>query len=137
MNYSWDLLTVQKDILDNTKPHISNKAYIEKKCRNRRKCTIERGAKILSGARIKGPVYIGENVEINWKQRLIRGSTSIAKDSIVGFCGEVKNSLITERFWAGPLTFVADSLIDHDCFFGGMVRISNYRLDGKKCGCQN
>ena len=26
---------------------------------------------------------------------------------------------------------MADSLIDHVCFFGGMVRISNYRLDGK------
>jgi len=125
----WHLLSVQEEILRDLSPGIADDAHVEDGVQLEGAVRVESGARIYAGARIKGPVFIGENVTIG-NNALVRGASSLAAGSVVGFCGELKNSLVAERFGAGPLTFVADSVADHDCFLGGLTRLSNYRLDG-------
>lgn len=128
--YPWHLLAIQEDILRAMPAGISPQAEVERGAEIEGNVAIEGGARIFAGARIKGPVYIGENVVIG-NNVFIRGATSLAAGSAVGFNAEIKNSLLAENCGAGPLSFVADSLIDHDGFLGGLARLSNYRLDGQ------
>jgi len=125
----WQLLDVMQEILSGVPAGVSPDAEVEPGVEISGNVRIEAGAHVFGGARIKGDVYIGANVVVG-NGALIRGATSIAADGVAGFSAEVKNSLLGEACGVGPLAFVADSLLERNCFLGGTARISNYRLDG-------
>ncbi len=130
LRHSWDLLHAAECIQQDIVPYISERAEIEPDVEIGGNVRIEADAKVLNGARIKGNVYIGPGCMIG-NGAMVRGNTSLAAGCVIGFAAEVNNSLLMERCGVGPVAFVADSLVDRDCFFGGTARVSNYRLDGR------
>jgi NDP-sugar pyrophosphorylase family protein len=50
---------------------------------------------------------------------------------LIGAGAEVKNAYLAAGASIGPLSYVADSILEEKVFLGAMVRTSNYRLDGK------
>jgi UDP-N-acetylglucosamine diphosphorylase / glucose-1-phosphate thymidylyltransferase / UDP-N-acetylgalactosamine diphosphorylase / glucosamine-1-phosphate N-acetyltransferase / galactosamine-1-phosphate N-acetyltransferase len=130
LRHAWDLLQAAEHILQDMEPGISERAEVEPDVEISGNVRIEANARVLNGARIKGNVYIGPGCMIG-NGAMVRGNTSLAAGCVVGFSAEVNNSLLMERCGVGPVAFVADSLVDRDCFFGGTARVSNYRLDGR------
>jgi len=130
ISYPWDILEIKQDYLAKLKRQISNKAEIEKAVEIDGSVVIEDGVTILNGARVKGNVYIGKKSFIA-NNALIRNDTSIGRDSIVAYSSDIKDCLMQDRTGIGPLSFFGDSMLGYECFCGGMVRVSNYRLDKK------
>jgi NDP-sugar pyrophosphorylase family protein len=128
--HPWHLLDVVKDVLAGLEPGISSNADVEPGTEIVGQVRIESGARLFGGARVKGPVYIGRDVVIG-NNAMIRGTTSIADGCVAGFSSEIKNSLVAEQCGVGPLAIVPDSVLGRGCFVAGLVRLSNYRLDGR------
>ncbi|MCM8557464.1 hypothetical protein [Sphingomicrobium sediminis] len=84
--------------------------------------------RVCRGAHIIGPVEIGEDCLIG-DQVMLRGATRIGDHVRLGFCAEVKASILADHVSIGPQCFVADSLLDRDVYLGAQVRTSNHRLD--------
>ena len=90
--------------------------------------SIGAGTTICSGTVIRGPVIVGADCMIG-NRAMIRGATVIGDRVRVGYCSEIKHSVIGEDTAIGPLCFVADSLVEHSVYLGALVRTSNERLD--------
>lgn len=86
--------------------------------------------KICEGASLKGPLEIGDNVIVG-KNAQIRGPSVIGSNVLLGFNVEVKRSIIGTGTKLGPGSYVGDSFLEKNVFFGALVRTSNYRLDNK------
>jgi bifunctional UDP-N-acetylglucosamine pyrophosphorylase/glucosamine-1-phosphate N-acetyltransferase len=128
--YPWDVLAISEDYLGKIKRKISNKAEIEKNVEIDGNVIVEAGVKILNGAKIKGSVFIGRNSFLT-NNILIRKFTSIGQDCTIAYSTDIKSCVMQNKTGIGPLSFFGDSLIGNECFCGGIVRCSNYRLDGK------
>lgn len=89
---------------------------------------IGNNTRVCSGAILHGPLVIGDDCLIG-SRAFIRGATIIGSRSRVGYCCEVKQSLIGDDVSIGPMCFVAESKIDRSAYLGAMVRTSNQRLD--------
>lgn len=92
--------------------------------------SIGAGSTIHEGVSLTGPLIIGPNVRIG-KNAQIRGPSIFEGDNLVGYSGEVKRASIGQGTQLGPLSYVADSILENNVFLGAMVRTSNFRLDGR------
>jgi len=87
---------------------------------------IEEGTKILPHATVRGPCYIGKNCIIanNSLTRL----SSIGDNCVVGFCTEVKSSILHSHVWT-HMTYLGESIIGNNVSFGANSITGNLRLD--------
>jgi bifunctional UDP-N-acetylglucosamine pyrophosphorylase/glucosamine-1-phosphate N-acetyltransferase len=126
----WEILDIAEKLLSNEIPYIHPTARIESGVEIEGNVFIDEGVSIMRGSKLSGNIYVGTNTFIA-NSTLIRGNTSIGKDSVIAFGADIKNVVAGGSFRVGPLSFIGDSIVQDNCFFGGMVRVSNYRLDGK------
>ena len=127
---SWEILDIAEKILSNQIPYVHPTALIETGVEIEGNVFIDEGVSIMRGSKLSGNIFVGANTFIA-NSALIRGNTSIGKDSVVAFGTDIKNVVAGDSFRVGPHSFIGDSIVQDNCFFGGMVRVSNYRLDGK------
>lgn len=85
---------------------------------------IAEGTKIQSGTVIEGPVYIGKNCNLMYNCH-IRPNTVIGNNCTIGFCTEIKHSLIRDGARVSELSFVGDSIVGKNSRIGSGVIISN------------
>ena len=126
----WEILDIAEKLLSNEIPYIHPTARIESGVEIEGNVFIDEGVSIMRGSKLSGNIFVGANTFIA-NSALIRGNTSIGKDSVVAFGTDIKNVVAGDSFRVGPHSFIGDSIVQDNCFFGGMVRVSNYRLDGK------
>ena len=86
--------------------------------------------RICEGVSLSGPLLIKSGVLIG-KNAQIRGPSIIHENVLIGYNTEVKRSILERGVSLGPGSYVGDSYLEEDVFFGAHVRTSNYRLDGK------
>jgi len=112
ITYPWDLLEINKSILDMIGSQISKKAEIR------------------PGSYIEHPVAIGDNAIIG-PNCYIRKYSSIGKDCKVGNAVEIKNSIIMDNSFVSHLSYVGDSIIGENCNIAAGTIFANLRLDDK------
>lgn len=83
---------------------------------------------IAEDAIIRGDVVIGDNCMIG-NGVIIRGHVRIGNGVRLGYGVEIKNAIIRDNTWIGPLCYVGDSVIEEEVYLGALVRTSNHRLD--------
>jgi NDP-sugar pyrophosphorylase family protein len=86
------------------------------------------GTRVCAGAIVRGPIAIGADCLVG-NQAMVRGASIVGNGVRIGFACEVKHAVIDDRATLGPMSFVADSVIERDVYLGAMVRTSNHRLD--------
>jgi len=126
----WDLLSVNKNILENTDLEEKRDGKIEEGVHLEGWVSVEEGAVIKRGSYIKGPVYIGKNADIG-PNCLIRPCTHVGNNCKVGSAVEVKNTIIMDDSNVPHHNYVGDSVIGMNCNFGSGTKVANLRLDGK------
>lgn len=82
-------------------------------------------ARIDPTATIKGPAVLGKNCLIG-PYTFLRGGVYVGENSIIGFCSEVKTSLIFADSAITHLNYVADSIIGSGVNLEAGVVILNY-----------
>ena len=112
ITYPWDLLEINKSILDKLGSQISKKAEIR------------------PGSYIENPVAIGDNAIIG-PNCYIRKYSSIGKECKVGNAVEIKNSIIMDNSFVSHLSYVGDSIIGENCNIAAGTIFANLRLDDK------
>jgi len=85
---------------------------------------------IKSGTYVEGPVFIDQEAEIGPNAR-IRPNTVICRGARIGFCVEVKESIIFEHAHISHLSYVGDSIICEHVNFGAGTVTANLRFDEK------
>jgi len=81
--------------------------------------------------RIEGPTYVGENVHIRHCAYL-RSGCWISRDSVVGHCTEIKNSLLLPGSKAPHFNYVGDSILGFKVNLGAGTKLSNVRNDKRE-----
>ena len=127
----WEIINIADKILNSQSSFIHPSVSIEDDVIIDGNVSIGKSVKIKSGARISGNIYIGDRTFIG-NNAIIRGNTSIGVNSILGHNAHIKSVIASKKFQAASDCFIADSIIGENCFFGGALRTSNYRLDGKE-----
>lgn len=82
-------------------------------------------------ASIKGPLIIGDNVEIR-PNAYIRGNVIICSNSVIGNSSEIKNSILLEHVEVPHFNYVGDSILGAYAHLGAGVICSNLRNDKKE-----
>ena len=85
---------------------------------------IGEGTKIESGCVIQGPVYIGKNCQLMYNS-YIRPGTIMDDNCVVGFCTEVKHTIMRNGSKISDLAFVGDSIIGENSRIGSGVIVAN------------
>jgi len=88
-------------------------------------------ARVDPTATIKGPTILGKNCLIG-PYTFLRGGVYVGENSIIGFCSEVKTSLVFADSAITHLNYVADSIIGSGVNLEAGVVLLNYfneRLD--------
>lgn len=112
LGYPWDMLEINKELLDRTGSIIGKKVEIR------------------PGSYIEEPVAIGDNSIIG-PNCYIRKYSSIGSNCKVGNAVEIKNSIIMDNTKIPHLSYVADSVIGSNCNIGAGTIFANLRLDEK------
>lgn len=126
ISYPWDLLTLNRLLLENMKPSLQGR--IEKGAVIRGPVVVDRGARVRSGSYIEGPTLIGHDCDIG-PNCYLRGATSIGHGVRIGNAVEIKNSIIMGGTRIGHLSYVGDSIIGEGCNLGAGTITANLRLD--------
>jgi UDP-N-acetylglucosamine diphosphorylase / glucose-1-phosphate thymidylyltransferase / UDP-N-acetylgalactosamine diphosphorylase / glucosamine-1-phosphate N-acetyltransferase / galactosamine-1-phosphate N-acetyltransferase len=87
---------------------------------------VEEGARILPNACVVGPAWIGKRAIVG-NNALIRGS-SVGDDCVVGFCCEVKDSVLHRHCWM-HMSYAGDSVLGENVAMGAGTITGNLRLD--------
>ncbi len=87
---------------------------------------IDAGARVFENAVIRGPCTIGKNAIVAGNA-LVRES-SIGERSVIGFCTEVKASVIGNDVWT-HMNYIGESVIGNNVGLGGGTITGNLRLD--------
>ncbi len=127
LKYPWDLLALNRYLLDNAEGFISDKAKIASSAVINGKVIIEDGVSLLEQAVIKGPCYIGKRAVIGTNS-LVREFSSVGEGAYIGANMEIKNSVIMD----GSKThsgFIGDSVIGEGCKIAAFFCTGNVRLD--------
>lgn len=111
-SYPWDILDVNKLILDEFGTQIANDVDIR------------------PGAYIEYPVAIG-NGSVIGPNCFIRRYSSIGKNCKIGQAVEIKNSIIMNNTFVSHLSYVGDSIIGRNCNIAAGTTVANLRLDEK------
>ena len=112
ITYPWDLLEINKSILDKIGSQISKKAEIR------------------PGSYIEHPIAIDDNAIIG-PNCYIRKYSSIGKECKIGNAVEIKNSIIMDNSFVSHLSYVGDSIIGENCNIAAGTIFANLRLDDK------
>lgn len=128
LSYPWDLLTLNKMILDETKPQLLGK--VEKNVTLKGKVWLGKNSIIKSGAYIEGPVMIGDNCTIG-PNCFLRSYTTLGNNIRVGNGVEIKNTIVFGNTNVPHLSYLGDSIIGYNCNFGAGAILTNFRLDGQ------
>lgn len=128
VKYPWHLLPLSQYLLETTvtKRVIHKSAKIHKTAVIEGPVVIEEGVEVLPNACIRGPAYIGKRTIVA-NNALVRMS-SIGDDCVVGYCTEIKGSVIHSHLWT-HMTYVGDSVIGRNVSFGAGAVTGNLRLD--------
>lgn len=127
LKYPWDLLALNRYLLDKAEGFISDKAKIASSAVVDGKVIIENGVTVLEHATIKGPCYVGKRAVIGTNS-LVREFSSIGEGAYIGANMEIKNSIIM----GGSKThtgFIGDSVIGEGCKIAAFFCTGNVRLD--------
>jgi len=129
LNYSWDLLNVNEDIIDLLdvdiiKGEVRNGVNIDGNV------IVGEGTVLLPGVYIEGNAIIGRDCKIG-PNCYIRGKTYIGDNCHVGQAVEIKNSILMNKVSVGHLSYVGDSVIGTGTNFGAGTTTANLRHDGK------
>lgn len=92
---------------------------------------IGEGTEIEKGCIIHGPVYIGKNCKLIYNS-YIRPGTILGDDCVVGFCSEVKNTIMRDGSKVSDLAFVGDSIIGKNSRIGSGVIVANRGFNQSK-----
>ncbi len=128
LSYPWDLLKVNRMLLDRLSEEVQGKmeqVHVSGVLR------LGKNSFIKSGVYIEGPVVIGENCTIG-PNCYLRPGTVIGNNCHVGSFAEVKNSIIMDNTRIPHLNYIGDSVIGEGCNFGAGTKIANLRLDEKE-----
>ena len=87
------------------------------------------GSVVEPGAYVKGPCWIGRNVEIR-HGAYIRGQAIIGDGCVVGHASEVKGSIFLPGAKAGHFAYVGDSILGRNVNLGAGTKLANLRLEG-------
>lgn len=85
---------------------------------------IGEGTKIERGCIIQGPAYIGKNCTLMYNS-YIRPGTILGDNCVIGFCTEVKHTIMRDGSKVSDLAFVGDSIIGKNSRIGSGVIIAN------------
>lgn len=85
---------------------------------------IGEGTEIEAGAIIQGPAYIGKNCKIMYNA-YIRPGTILGDNCVIGFCSEVKHTIMRDGSKVSDLAFVGDSIIGANARIGSGVIAAN------------
>ncbi|MBN2398490.1 MAG: hypothetical protein JXI32_08925 [Deltaproteobacteria bacterium] len=130
IRYVWDIFPAVTERIARMGPSVHATAIIEDGVEISGNVVIGEGVRILSGARLKGDIYVGAGSFIA-NNALLRGTVSLGPDSGVAFSTDIKDVIAGGGTGFGPLNFFGNSIVGSNCFFGGVVRVSNFRLDGR------
>lgn len=90
---------------------------------------IGKGSRIASGAYIRGPAFLGRDVEVR-TGAFLRGGVWIGDGCTVGANTEIKRSILLPGARAPHLNYVGDSILGRDVNLGAGTVLSNFRHDG-------
>ena len=85
---------------------------------------IGEGTEIGNGCIIEGPVYIGKNCKLLYNA-YIRPGTILGNDCVIGFCTEIKHTIMRDGSKVSDLAFVGDSIIGKNSRIGSGVIVAN------------
>lgn len=85
---------------------------------------IGEGTEIGNGCIIEGPVYIGKNCKLLYNS-YIRPGTILGDDCVIGFCSEIKHTIMRDGSKVSDLAFVGDSIIGKNSRIGSGVIVAN------------
>lgn len=85
---------------------------------------IGEGTEIQSSCIIEGPVYIGKNCKLLYNS-YIRPGTILGDDCVIGFCSEIKHTIMRDGSKVSDLAFVGDSIIGKNSRIGSGVIVAN------------
>jgi UDP-N-acetylglucosamine diphosphorylase / glucose-1-phosphate thymidylyltransferase / UDP-N-acetylgalactosamine diphosphorylase / glucosamine-1-phosphate N-acetyltransferase / galactosamine-1-phosphate N-acetyltransferase len=111
-SYPWDILDVNKLILDEFGTQIAN------------------DVEIRPGAHIEYPCAIGSGSVIG-PNCFIRRYSTIGRNCKVGQSVEIKNSIIMDNTFVSHLSYVGDSIVGSNCNIAAGTKFANLRLDEK------
>ena len=126
IKYPWHISNAVKFFLGNLEGRISDKAEISSSASIDQNVVIEDGVKVLENAIIRGSSYIGKNSVIG-NGCLIRESI-ISENCIIGFGSEVTRSYVDNNSMA-HMSYVGDSIVMENCNLGAGTITGNWRFD--------
>lgn len=85
---------------------------------------IGENTEIESGCVIQGPVYIGKNCKLMYNS-YVRPGTIMEDDCVIGFCSEIKHTIMRSGSKISDLAFVGDSIIGKNSRIGSGVIVAN------------
>jgi NDP-sugar pyrophosphorylase family protein len=85
------------------------------------------GTVVEPHAMIKGPTWIGANVEVR-QGAYIRGDAIIADYAVVGHTTEVKNAVLLEHAQAAHFAYVGDSVLGAHVVLGAGTKLANLKI---------
>lgn len=124
----WDLNPIVDSVISGMGANIHPSAHIEAGVEITGNVIIEENSRVLAGSRLKGNIFVGAGSFIG-NNALLRGTVSLGQQSRVAYSTDIKDVIAGRATGFGPLNFFGNSWVGSGCFFGGVVRVSNYRLD--------
>ena len=129
--YPWDILKANKVIMDSwRKATIAESVHLKGDVKINGPVFIDEDVEIRSGTILEGPCYIGKRSFIG-NNVLVRKYTSISADSVIGYGVELKNSILFEKANVGRLSFIGDSVLGYNIYFGSGTMTINH-IDNRK-----
>ena len=129
LQYPWDLLQVNEEIINNIEKGINN-GRISDKATIEGNIILGEGSVILPGVYIEGNVIFGKNCKIG-PNCYIRGASYFGDNSHIGQAVEIKNSILMGKVSIGHISYIGDSIIGDKTNFGAGTISANFRHDGK------
>ncbi len=128
LKYPWDLLKVNKELMDKyLRPKIEKSAKISKNVTIEGKVNIGKNTKIFEGVVVKGPCYIGDDCVVG-NNSLIREYTNLENNCLIGALAEVTRSIFQENVHTHSGYF-GDSIFSKGCRIGAGTITANVRID--------
>lgn len=127
VKYPWHLLSLNHLLLSEIAgPSVHPTATVHPSAVLEGKVIVEEGARIMPNACLVGPCHVGKRAIVG-NNALIRGS-SIGDDCVVGFCCEVKDSVLHRHCWL-HMAYAGDSVLGENTAMGAGSVTGNLRLD--------
>lgn len=112
------------DEIDKTKKQEIKTKNIQENVKILESVYIGENTEIESGCVIQGPVYIGKNCKLMYNS-YVRPGTIMEDDCVIGFCSEIKHTIMRSGSKISDLAFVGDSIIGKNSRIGSGVIVAN------------